>query len=125
MVDSFVDQVEPFVFVHNRAQKRLLQAGKVDAAFFGKSDAGVAPDADHRAADVFAANAFVNAALRENLEEVDSRVVAAVLHVQSLLVQLSALILGFDDIDGSFVVEAVSGVENVQAQDCDKNLHCW
>lgn len=108
-----MDQVEPFVFVHNRAKKRLLQASKVDATFFGESDAGVAPDADHRAADVFAANALVNAALRENLEEVDARVVAAVLHVQSLLVQLGALVLGFDDIDDGIVVEAKSGVEQV------------
>lgn len=119
MVDSFVDQVEPFVFVHHRLQKCLLETSEIHATFFGESHFGISPDTQHGTTDILASNAFVDAVSRKNSVEVDSRVVAAVTQVHSLLVQLGALTSWIRDYLKSFIIEAEGDVDKVQTQDRD------
>ena len=104
LVDGFVDQIFPFIFVNHRFKECFLQSLKVDSSF-GKSDFSVAPDANESAAHVLWSDAFVDAMFGVDVEEMDSWIVATVLHIQSLLVQFNAVIDGTID-DETFVAAA-------------------
>lgn len=78
----------------------------------------VAPDAEHRTADVFGADTFVDASSSENPEEVNSGRIATVAHVESVLVQFDALIRFQRDV---FLRERQ--IRESDAQNYDQKLH--